>query len=275
MSRQAQRDRWVDTAAKMRADTSARRVYGPLWPHLADIWALAPNTDLIGIATLVALCNGAEPASVTDFLSRLHRPRTGGLESPRALMAGWLPASQDRSRPLAVDDQLVAWVGDDRARRLWGVIGLVWGVPAADIPTTFDELSGIGARPALLEVPAVAELAVAAPPRIPTLLVRNRPLDLVCASYAHALGVPTGAGITVTLPAALGATCAALAAEIVEGVAAAALLIRSRGIAEVTPTSLVEFTRPGTAARTLAELLGRLWADAVHDEGTERHTAET
>ncbi|MBW3613922.1 MAG: hypothetical protein KY439_01245 [Actinobacteria bacterium] len=273
MSRRVQRDPWIDTASKMRADSSARRVYGPLWPHLADVWAMASHTDLTGIATLVALCTDADAVGVSDFLSRLHRPRTGGMESPRSFMAGWVPACQDRSRPLTVDEALVSWVGDDRARRLWAVVGLVWGVSGTDIPTTFEELTGIDARPARLEVPAVAELASAAPSKIPTLLVRDRSLDVVCETYSSAIGVPRGAGVVVAIPAALGAVCAALRADVTEGVAATALLVRAGGIPEVTPSSLVHTTRPGTAARALAELLARLWADSIHDESAQRHTA--
>lgn len=266
MSRRAQRlDPWVDTAADMRSDAAARRVYGPLWPNLADIWALAPHTDLAGIATLVSLC--APPgADVDDFLGRLHRPRSGGAESPRAFMASWVPACRDRSIDLVADPGLLGWVGGARDRRLWAVVALVWGVAAADVPDTFGELEGLGARPVPLDVDAVSELATAEAHRIPALLVRDRPLDQVCATYAAACGVPPTAGIDVTLPAALAATASGLAADPNVGVAACALLIRAHRIPEVTPTSLRSCARPGTAAAGLADLLSQLWADSVREE---------
>jgi hypothetical protein len=263
MSRRRDPDPWQSSAASMRGDPAGRRLYGPLWPLLADVWALAPHTNLNGIATLVALC--AERGDVDDLCTRLHRPHPVTRESPHHWMAGWLPTCRPVG-DLVVDSDIVAWVGDDPSRRLWAIVALVWGLNGDGITGAYCTLTAIAARPARLPLAPVAELAAANPERIPALLMRDRPLDVVADSYARALGVGADAGIDLTLPAALGITAASLAADALEGIAAAALLIRTRGHPDVTPDTLAAMCRRDSAAGRLASILARLWAHSLHDE---------
>lgn len=250
-------------APAMRSDSVAKRMYGPLWPVLADVWALAPHTNLDGIATLVALCT--DTGDVDDLCTRLNRPDPRTRESPRQWMAKSTPTCQPAGT-LDADAELLAWVGPDPARRLWAVVGLVWGLERAVLVDAYDDLLNIHARPARLTAQAVVDLAGAPPHRIPSHLERTAPLDVVAASYARSLGMADDGGVGVTLPAALGATAAAFAADPLEGVAAIALLIRAYSHPDVTPETLETMCRPSSAAAQLAAVLSRLWREALHEE---------
>ena len=263
VSRRPIRDPASKDAEAMRKDPSARKLYGHLWPLLADLWALAPHTDLPGIATLLALC--APRGDVDDFCSRLRRPRPGRRESARQWMARGVPPCRDATLDLCPNDAIVSWVADKSDRRLWAVVGLVWGLSPDELIASYEEMCAIGARSSGFDVPEVEELAAAAPGCIPGLLAVDMRLDAVCSSFAHALGVPQTASIEVTLPAALGAICAALTADPTVGIAALAILIRARSVDGVTPDSLVHMCRPGSEAHRLATVLSRLWAHALHD----------
>lgn len=251
------------SASAMRSDLAAKRMYGPLWPVLADVWALAPHTNLNGIATLVALCT--DTGDVDDLCARLGRPDPRTRESPRQWMAKSVPACRPAGT-LVTDAELLDWVGADRARRLWAIVCLVWGLDRPTLIVAYEELLNIDARPAPLTAPHVIELAGAQPARIPGHLERVAALDVVTASYARSLGMADDGGVEVTLPAALGATAASLAADPLEGVAALALLIRAYTHPDVTPDTLETMCRPASAAARLAAILARLWRESLHEE---------
>ena len=258
MSRSMRRNLQRRNPNIMRDDASARRLYGPLWPVLADIWALHPNTNGDGLASLVALCAG-QTDQIDEFIFRLQRPRPGGLQSAYAYMNQGLTSCDDTKEAWTVDAELVSWVGDTPDERLWAIVGLVWGLTRYETIASHAELSAISAPPRALEVRGVVDLANAGPQQIPQLLISSRPIDVVCSSYAADLGVSADASIKVTLPAALSATAATFAADRARGVAACALLIRADGIDAISPATLVSLNREGTAAHSLARLLSRLW----------------
>jgi hypothetical protein len=253
----------AETAAEMRADPKGRRLYGPLWPVLTDVWGLNPATNLDGLATLVALC--CVVGDVGDLRTRISRPRPGMRMSVRSWMASYLPDGQPAG-DFTVDDDLLQWVAGDQARRIWAVTGIIWGLDRATIIGAFDELLDVGARPAPLPAPTVATLATADPPRLPALLVRDVPIDMVATSYARSLGSSGTGGVAVNVPAAFGASAAALAANPAEGVAAVALLIRAVGHPDVTPETIVSMCRAGTAASRLASILARLWSKVLNHD---------
>lgn len=241
-----------------RLDPTSKRVYGPLWTALCDVIDLHPYTGPVGIVTLVGLSSDASNEELATFAGRLVRPLPGGGETAAKWTERHLPIERTGKEAFRVDEKLVAWGREDRARRLWAIVGLAWGLGAETVVSSFGELLATPARPRPLAVPAVRALVEAPPHQLPQLLLRRRGFAAVCAEIAADVGV-TASGPEIELPAAMSAIAGGLVADAAHGVAACALLIRSRVAPGVDPAFLETAAREGTPAASVARLLARLW----------------
>ncbi|MDA8312282.1 MAG: hypothetical protein M0Z46_17080 [Actinomycetota bacterium] len=240
-------------------DPTAKRVYGSLWSVLCEVVEMHPHSGTGGLMTLVGLCSEATVEELVQFVSRLNLPLPGVGQTAARWLEHHQPPETSGGAPFEVGEKLLAWGREDPAQRLWAAIGLTWGLDSTSVMESFCELREVGAHPRALGAPAVVALAAAAPREIPRHLKRRRGLDEVCAEIAADTGVAGGRGIDVVLPAAMSAAAAALAADLLNGVAACGLLIRSRPAADIDPERLESVAREGTPAATLARLLARLW----------------
>lgn len=238
-------------------DPASRRVYGPTWLQMIDVVDLHPNVGPVGLITLVGLCSVASDDELVLFGKGLARPLPGKAGEPPAK---WLRRHFPRGADEAFepDTDLLAWAREDAARRLWAFVCITWGLEAGAVMSSFKELTSLGAHPRPIGVDAVSALAGAAPRQIPPLLRQGSTLDVVCTAYATDAGVP-GGNLNVVLPAALSATASALAHDPLQGIAACALLIQSKGAAEIDRDRLEHTGREGTPTAALAGLLARLW----------------
>ena len=212
----------------------------------------------VGLTTIVGLCSEATVEELNAFGARLSRPLPGGGKTAAKWLACHLPTYRTEGQPFEVDEKLFAWARENQARRLWAVVGLIWGLDAETITASFDELLALGARPRAIETPAVDALVGAPPRELARQLRRERGLDVMAAEVAADTGV-TGREMDVVLPTALSAIAGALATDAAQGVATCALLIRSRVTTGVDPDRLDAAAREGTPAAGLAHILARLW----------------
>jgi hypothetical protein len=238
---------------------------------MAEIVDHQPHTGPVGLVTLVGLCSHATDKELAAFGAGLSRPLPGKVGVPAAKwLARQFPSGD--SKTFKPDTQLLAWAREEAARRLWAIVGLEWGLEVDVVMASFDDLVALGAHPRAMGVGAVEALATAAPHQIPRYLLREHGLHVVCAEYAADAGV-RGGDMEVLLPAALSATAASMAHDPLQGIAACALLIRSKGSAGIDPDRLEHAAREGTPAAALAVVLARLWRTVRKDYEDEKAPA--